>query len=104
MIKTKLLWRRSLRSRLAVLSGCAKQEKKDAAAAQTMPINCATAPADLRVLNSEKASTASKIGNGISMVSPIGLVAGLVTRYREDQVRGDHWGIQQGARHQDRAD
>ena len=64
---------------LAVLSGCAMQEKKEAAAAQAMPINCATAPGDLRVLNSEKASTASKIGNGISMVAPIGLVEGLVT-------------------------
>jgi len=64
---------------LVVLSGCAMQEKKEAAAAQAMPVNCATAPGDLRVLNSEKASTASKIGNGISMVAPIGLVEGLVT-------------------------
>jgi hypothetical protein len=64
---------------LVVSSGCAMQEKKEAAAAQAMPVNCATAPGDLRMLNSEKASTASKIGNGISMVFPIGLVAGLVT-------------------------
>jgi hypothetical protein len=64
---------------LVLLSGCAMQEKKEAAAAQAMPINCASAPGDLRVLNSEKASTASKIGNGISMVAPIGLVEGLVT-------------------------
>jgi hypothetical protein len=62
-----------------MLSGCAEHEKKDLAAAQTMPINCKTAPGDLRVLNTEKASTAAKIGNGISMVAPIGLVAGLVT-------------------------
>jgi hypothetical protein len=65
---------------LVVLSGCAMQEKKQEAAAQAMPIDCATAPGDLRVLNSEKASVASMIGNGISMVAPIGLVAGLVTR------------------------
>jgi hypothetical protein len=64
---------------LVLMSGCAMQEKKEAAAAQAMPINCATAPGDLRMLNSEKASTASKIGNGISMVAPISLVAGLVT-------------------------
>ena len=63
----------------ALSSGCAIQEKKNEAAAQAMPVNCATAPGDLRMLNSEKASTASKIGNGISMVAPIGLVAGLVT-------------------------
>jgi outer membrane murein-binding lipoprotein Lpp len=60
-------------------SGCAMQEKKNEASAQAMPVNCATAEGDIRVLNSEKASTASKIGNGISMVAPIGLVAGLVT-------------------------
>jgi hypothetical protein len=64
---------------LAMVSGCAEHEKKDLAAAQAMPVNCATAAGDLRVLNSEKASTASKIGNGISMIAPIGLVAGLVT-------------------------
>jgi len=65
---------------LTVLTGgCAMTEKKDAAAAAAMPVNCATAEGDIRVLNSEKASTASKIGNGISMVAPIGLVAGLVT-------------------------
>jgi hypothetical protein len=62
-----------------VVSSCAMKEKKEAAAAQAMPVDCATAPGDLRVLNSEKASTASKIGNGISMIAPIGLVAGLVT-------------------------
>ena len=41
------------------------QEEEKTAAAQAMPINCASAPGDLRVLNSEKASAASKIGNGI---------------------------------------
>lgn len=61
------------------VSGCAMEEKKHAAAAQAMPVNCATASGDLRVLNSEKADTASRIGNGISMIAPIGLVAGLVT-------------------------
>ncbi len=79
MIKTNLFGAGLCVFGLVVLSGCAEQEKKEAAAAQAMPINCATAPGDLRVLNSEKASTASKIGNGISMIAPIGLVAGLVT-------------------------
>jgi hypothetical protein len=64
---------------LALVSGCAETEKKDLAAAQTMPVNCATAPGDLRVLNSEKTDLAKQIGNGISMIAPIGLVAGLVT-------------------------
>jgi hypothetical protein len=63
----------------AMLGGCAMQEKKDAKAAQAMPINCPTAEGDIRVLQGEKASTAAKIGNGVSMVVPIGLVVGVVT-------------------------
>ncbi|HME40178.1 MAG TPA: hypothetical protein VKG63_14580 [Steroidobacteraceae bacterium] len=63
----------------SLLSGCAMQEKKNEAAAKAMPVNCATAEGDIRVLQSEKASTAAKIGNGVSMIAPIGLVAGLVT-------------------------
>ena len=65
---------------LVALSSCAMQEKKQEATAQAMPVDCATAPGDLRVLNSEKASVVSMIGNGVSMVAPIGLVEGLVTR------------------------
>ena len=79
MIKTKLVSVGVCAFGLIVASGCAMQEKKEEAAAQAMPINCAHAPGDLRVLNSEKASTASKIGNGISMIAPVGLVEGLVT-------------------------
>ena len=64
---------------LLVVSGCAETEKKEEASAKAMPINCTHAPGDLRTLNSEKATTASRIGNGISMIAPIGLVEGLVT-------------------------
>ena len=79
MIKTKLVSIGVCAVSLIVVSGCAMTEKKEEASAKAMPINCAHAPGDLRVLNSEKASTASKIGNGISMIAPIGLVEGLVT-------------------------
>ena len=67
-------------SLISLMGGCAMQEKKDAAAAQAMPVNCATAPGDLRVLYHEKSTVADKIGNGISMIAPIGLVEGLLTR------------------------
>ena len=79
MTKTKLINLGVCTLGLIALSGCAMTEKKDEAAANNMAVNCKAAPGDLRVLNSEKASTASKIGNGISMIVPIGLVAGLVT-------------------------
>ena len=68
---------------LIAVSGCAMTEKKEEKSAQAMPINCKQAPGDLRVLNSEKASTASMIGNGISMIAPIGLVEGLVSGTEE---------------------
>jgi outer membrane murein-binding lipoprotein Lpp len=79
MTKTRLINIGVCTLGLIALSGCAMTEKKDEAAANNMAVNCKSAPGDLRVLNSEKASTASKIGNGVSMVFPIGLVEGLVT-------------------------
>jgi hypothetical protein len=79
MIKTKLVSIGVCALGLILVSGCAEQEKKEEASAQSMKINCAHAPGDLRTLNSEKATTASRIGNGISMIAPIGLVEGLVT-------------------------
>ena len=81
MIKTKLLIVSTsvCAMGLILVSGCAMQEKKEEAAAKAMPINCKAAPGDLRVLNSEKASTATRIGEGVAMVAPIGLVEGLVT-------------------------
>jgi hypothetical protein len=62
-----------------VLGGCASDYKKQEAAAEKMPVNCATAEGDLRTLNSEKANVAQQIGMGVSAVAPIGLVAGLLT-------------------------
>jgi hypothetical protein len=60
-------------------AGCAMQEKKNEQHAAAMPVSCATAEGDIRMLQGEKASTAQKIGAGVSMVVPVGLVVGLVT-------------------------
>jgi hypothetical protein len=62
-----------------VASGCAIESKKTAEKIQTMPINCATADGELRVLDSEKKTTMQRIGAGVASVVPIGLVVGLVT-------------------------
>jgi hypothetical protein len=65
---------------LAVVVGaCALQQKKTAQKVKEMPIECATAEGDIRMLEEEKQSTAKRISSGIRMVVPIGLVAGLVT-------------------------
>ena len=73
---------------LILVSGCAITQKKEEAAAKAMPINCKAAPGDLRVLNSEKANTAQRIGEGVAMVDPIGLVEGLVT-----STEGTRWQV-----------
>jgi len=65
-----------------LLGGCASEYKKEATQeqqAKTMPVNCATAPGDLRVLQNEKVNLAKEVGAGVTAVFPIGLVAGLVT-------------------------
>ena len=53
MIMTKLVSVSVCAFGIIVISGCAMQEKKELAAAQAMPVKCATAPGDLRVLNRE---------------------------------------------------
>ena len=65
---------------LATLTtGCHMENKRTEARIQQMPINCETAPGDLRMLDEEKKSTAQRTSAGVSSVVPIGLVAGLVT-------------------------
>jgi len=67
----------------AILGGCASEYKKDAMQeqqAKTMPVNCATAEGDLRVLQSEKVTTAQQAAAGVGAITPIGLVGGLVTK------------------------
>ncbi|HEV8018895.1 MAG TPA: hypothetical protein VGP32_10095 [Steroidobacteraceae bacterium] len=64
------------------LAGCVsqyKQEAKEEQQAKTMPVNCATAQADLATLQAEKASNAQRAAAGVTAVVPIGLVVGLVT-------------------------
>jgi hypothetical protein len=67
------------------LCGCAseyKTEGKEEAAAKKMetgPVNCKTAEGDLRMLNSEKVNAAQQAAAGVSTITPIGLVGGLVT-------------------------
>jgi len=63
---------------LMLFPSCATKYKK-AEEDVKKPVNCSTAEADIRVLESEKAHTADQIKMGVSAVVPIGLVAGVVT-------------------------
>lgn len=64
------------------LGACASNYKKAEMDAKK-PVNCATAEADLRVLENEKAHTAERIAAGASSIVPVGLVAGLLTHTEE---------------------
>jgi hypothetical protein len=60
-------------------SGCAMRMKKEEKAAEEMPVNCATADGDIRLLRSEKAHVAEQIAMGVTAIYPAGLVVGLLT-------------------------
>ena len=60
------------------LSACASQQKK-VEKEMKMPINCATAEGDIRVLENEKAHVAEQIAEGVTAIFPAGLVIGLIT-------------------------
>ena len=62
-----------------LLPGCAMKLKKEEKAAEQMPVNCATADGDLRVLQGEKAHVAEQIAMGVTAIYPAGLVVGLLT-------------------------
>lgn len=44
-----------------------------------MPINCATAEGDIRLLKHEKAHVAEQIAEGVTAIFPAGLVLGILT-------------------------
>lgn len=63
---------------LAFLAGCAAQApapEKQVQASLDQPINCATAPADIKTLTGEKARTSQEIEDGASSIIPVGAVA-----------------------------
>src|SRR5271166_7086601 len=61
------------------LTGCAAQFKSEEQSAKTMPINCATAQGDLRVLQSEKANVVQQIAMGVTMIYPASAVLSILT-------------------------
>ena len=63
---------------LAVLSACSAQApapEKQVQASLAAPIDCSKAPADIKLLNSEKARTSQEIEDGAGSIIPIGAVA-----------------------------
>lgn len=63
---------------LAVLTGCsssAPAPQKEVAANLAKSVDCSTAAADIKTLNSEKARTSQEIEDGVGSVIPVGAVA-----------------------------
>ena len=71
---------------LIVATGCSpisKQAKQEL----SQPVNCATAPADLRALESEKAHVGKEIAAGVSAVVPVSLVVNLIKGTEKDHFK-----------------
>ena len=62
-----------------LVAGCAQQFKQQAKSIQNQPIDCRTAPGDLRVLQSEKANAVQQIAMGATAIYPAGAVMGILT-------------------------
>ena len=72
-------------SALVVGAGCSpisKTAKEELA----QPVNCATAPGDIRILENEKAHVAEQVVNGVTAIAPAGAVLGIVTRTEGDKL------------------
>jgi hypothetical protein len=64
---------------VVLAAGCQGPNVQQVQQQEAAPVNCATAEGDLRVLQSEKISTAKQIADGVTAITPIGLVAGAAT-------------------------
>jgi hypothetical protein len=64
---------------VVLAAGCQGPNVQEVQQQEAAPVNCATAEGDLRVLQSEKISTAKQIADGVTAITPIGLVAGAAT-------------------------
>jgi len=56
-----------------------EQRKVEKALKHPPAVNCATAEGDIRTLQHEKANVAQRIGEGVSMIAPAGIVVGVVS-------------------------
>lgn len=62
-----------------LIAGCKGPDVAEVQKQEAAPVNCATAEGDLRILQSEKVSTAKMIEQGVTAITPVGLVAGTAT-------------------------
>jgi len=70
-------------------AGDTKTEKEAAQIEANLnaPVNCSTAEADIRMLESEKAHTGEQVGKGITSIVPVGLVINLVQGDEDESLK-----------------
>lgn len=72
----------------AILTSCASQDMvKKGEADVKKPINCPTAEADIRMLNSEKTHASQQLADGVMAIVPASLVVGVVTGTEGDKAK-----------------
>ncbi len=69
-----------------LVTGCADKYKK-AEKQMKQPINCATAEADIRMLEHEKAHVQDQIAQGVTAITPAGAVIGILTKSEGTKLR-----------------
>ena len=78
---TKTLLASAIAASALLIAGCASEYKKDEQnmkQAQSMPISCPHAEGDIRMLQSELATTKQKAEAGVTAVVPISAIVGTV--------------------------
>ena len=70
------------------LPACALKDKQvEKELKQDLPINCATAEGDIRMLQHEKAHVAQQIVDGVTSIVPASMVIGIVTGTETEKIR-----------------
>lgn len=72
---------------VVLAAGCKGPNVQEVQQQEAAPVNCATAEGDLKTLQSEKVSTAKQIADGVTAITPIGLVAGVATGTEKDKAQ-----------------
>ncbi len=70
-----------------LMAGCASPISKDAKQALKKPIDCRTARHDVTHLPMEKALNLDRLKAGVTSVTPIGLVLGVVSGSQGDKIK-----------------
>ena len=71
---------------LMLLGACApiSEEAKETL---KQPVNCATAEGDLRLLEHERTHAAGRVAQGITAITPAGIVIGVITGTEGDKLK-----------------